>query len=442
MLALFVESTSVAFADDTPGGTPVPRQLTEFSGTIPGELDPDETWLVAMGDRVYFHIDGMHWDGEDGVWVSDGTPEGTKNLLVVRYPRRPSVVGERLFFLAHVNSDAPMDYNDTQELWVINGNGSPQKLGNPVSYYLERVALGDRLFFSGQDSEHGRELWVSDGTPQGTTMVADVHLGPASSDISDMAVAGNLLYFQATDLQNGSELWVSDGTKDGTRLLKDIVQGAGSSDLSELTAVEQRLFFTAHDPMHGWSLWVSDGTSAGTELVKDGSDGYPTWLTAMGDRLVFTLGDSGAGLWVSDGTSEGTGLLKDIQLARPGQHWIEPAIILYGRLFFQAYDSKHGSELWVSDGTVEGTGLVKGIVSGSDGSLPYWLGTFGHWVIFAIYDPGQGVELWRNDGRSLELSGLRRSAETGGTSPWWVENSSSMRGLEETRSLSSFGYWT
>jgi len=36
------------------------------------------------------------------------------------------------------------------------------------------TALGDRLFFEADDGIHGRELWVTDGTPEGTSLVEDL----------------------------------------------------------------------------------------------------------------------------------------------------------------------------------------------------------------------------------------------------------------------------
>src|SRR5215470_16326243 len=74
------------------------------------------------------------------------------------------------------------------------------------------VPVGDRLFFIGEDAIHGRELWVSDGTRAGTSMVSDILPGAASSNITNLIAFGNRVAFAANDGSHGMELWVSDGT--------------------------------------------------------------------------------------------------------------------------------------------------------------------------------------------------------------------------------------
>ena len=76
------------------------------------------------------------------------------------------------------------------------------------------------------------ELWKTDGTASGTSMVKDINSGapssyPASNEYVMVAI-GSTLYFAADDGSNGVELWKSDGTSSGTILIKNI--NSGSSD--------------------------------------------------------------------------------------------------------------------------------------------------------------------------------------------------------------------
>ena len=100
-------------------------------------------------------------------------------------------------------------------------------------------------------------------------LVRDINLTTAGSDPSQFTAVGDVGYFAATDISSGRELWRSDGTAAGTTLVSDIAAGVASSSPAALTNVSGTLSFTADDGSHGTELWKSDGSTIGTMLVKD-----------------------------------------------------------------------------------------------------------------------------------------------------------------------------
>src|SRR3954464_10108277 len=124
-----------------------------------------------------------------------------------------------------------------------------------------------RLVFAADDGSAGRELWVTDGTTAGTTLLKDINPGPGGSFpgfsqenqlfFNDFAALGDgRLVFPAFNGSTGDELWVTDGTTAGTTLVKDINPGPGSSFAGFFAALgDGRLMFAANDGSTGWESW-------------------------------------------------------------------------------------------------------------------------------------------------------------------------------------------
>ena len=65
-----------------------------------------------------------------------------------------------------------------------------------------------------------------------------------------MTEVNGLLFFTATDSNHGSEVWRSDGTVAGTFLLKDVYPGTSSS-VQYLTNFNGMLYFAADNSVNG-----------------------------------------------------------------------------------------------------------------------------------------------------------------------------------------------
>jgi ELWxxDGT repeat protein len=319
-------------------------------------------------------------------------------------PQNLTNVNGVLFFTA-------TDAEHGRELWKSDGTLEGTVLvkdiysGSTSSSPAQLVNFGGVLYFQAYSSNYGTELWRSDGTEAGTYMVADIFSGSSYSSPANLTVVGDKLFFSAASSGYGTELWCTDGTAAGTCLVKDVNSGSLSSSPGNLRNVNGLLLFTANNGTNGTELWRSDGTEAGTVLVMDVYSGSTSSslsnLTVVGDSLFFIANDgtNGIELWKSNGYDTGTALVKDIW---SGSNSSSPAYLtaVGDKLFFSASDGTNGTELWTSDGTADGTTMVANIYSGSSSSSPTYLTNVGGILYFRATTSGYGSELWRSDGTS------------------------------------------
>jgi ELWxxDGT repeat protein len=474
-----VGSTLYFTANDGAGGVELWKSNGTSAGTVrvkdivPGAPGASPRALTAVNNTLYFVAEDAR--GHE-LWKSDGTPAGTVMVKDI-VPGPAGAFG-----------------------YGSSGVYSPPSL----------AAMNGILYFGADDGVHGFELWKSDGTAAGTVLVADIYPGyyyetsPNSSAPQELLGVNGTLYFSASDEYAGRELWKSDGTEAGTTLLTDIepgfetyVETFNSSSPAELTNVNGTVFFAAssgyegrelwkatpagavmvkdlrpgteyvphpYRPGFGWQeplhsdptnltnvngvlyclsytgLWKSDGTEAGTVLLKPLEEGSN--LVANGNTLFLSarLGTDGVELWKSNGTSASTVLVKGAPTGIPAganpQYTLNVNGTLYfaagnptagyalwkssgtsagttlvkrigpelrdfvnagGKLFFIGNDGTHGAELWKSDGTAAGTVMVKDLSASGDASIKYLTAVNGV-VYFAAATPGIGEELWKSDG--------------------------------------------
>src|SRR4029077_11005614 len=191
---------------------------------------------------------------------------------------------------------------------------------------------------------------------------------------------GNRLIFPADDGVHGTELWTTDGTPAGTTLLKDVCPGACSGGGGYLFPVfGNHSIFQGYDPVHGGEPWITDGTPAGTHLIRDlcrgscSSETFPYFFSALNQAFFVLQNPDGVDhqLWRTDGTARGTFQVANVQSLDSSGFGSFGGDALGNALIFAADDGEHGSELWRSDGTVQGTGLLVDINSRNvAGSFP------------------------------------------------------------------------
>jgi ELWxxDGT repeat protein len=388
-------------SDGTPSGTVMLRDIAS------GSTSSFPSFLKNVNGTLYFTASTTASGTE--LWKSDGSTAGTTLVKDIN----PGSGSSSVSSLTNVNGTLYFTASTTAsgiELWKSDGTDAGTVLvkdimpGTAGSSPSNLANINGTLYFVANDGVNGAELWKSDGTAAGTVLVKDIFpgngpTGSVEANIMYLTDVNGTLYFTASDGVNGQELWKSDGTSNGTTIVRDIVQGSGSASPTWFLVVDGTLYFTAY-LSSSYGFWKSDGTAAGTVLIKDINpiltDISPSNPTNVNGTIYFgsNNGVNGNELWKSDGTTTGTVLVTDIN---PGAGNSTPwGLVSYnGLLFFQANNGTNGAELWVSDGTAAGTRLIKDIYPGATTSAPTYLTKAGGALYFTATDPFYGNELFR-----------------------------------------------
>ncbi len=313
--------------------------------------------------------------------------------------------------------------------------GTASKVGGlmqDATSNVDLAVLGERLYFSATDEEHGAELWSVDATDVAAEAerVADIAPGSASShpggystpyDKSGYVAFNGSLYFQAHTDTFGWELWKYDPAT-GATLVDDILPGSGSSYPGVPTVLGGRLYFAADDENGETELWmynpnnpaagsikVADinptsgsnprdllalegklyffagngkiwayepdlGASVVADLMRNaGSSSYADQLTALDGKLYFRYwGNDNFGIWMYNPAS------PDIAagpVATLSNHFADEArdlTVFNGKLYFTTYVVQYGRELWVYDpgDPTAGAALATDIFPGAQSGRP------------------------------------------------------------------------
>ena len=280
--------------DGTEEGT---VQLTDIHENNGGVMGP----LVEANGKIYFSA-GDHDEYGRELWVTDGTESGTEMVV-------------------NLNDNA-----------TNNGDASVSRL----------FGDGDLIYFAAEDEhDNGHEPWVYDTTaPVSSTnpqMLMDVYSGQnngITTSVTPFTKAGDsVIFFAQQDGFSNLDLYVTDGTPDGTSLLVDFGTGIGPGDFSGSITFNGEAYFAADIPSPNSqfnctkdALWKTDGTVEGTVvvascIVQEGNNNGATFIqtsnqlwSIVGDTLFFRAreyleapDEHYSVLWRTDGIPNGSG---------------------------------------------------------------------------------------------------------------------------------------
>ncbi|MGB5982277.1 MAG: T9SS type A sorting domain-containing protein [Nonlabens sp.] len=454
----FREGYELWKTDGTAAGTVLVKDINAF-----GDDNNVEDIIDFYGSALFTVSDG-NWL-KDELYISDGSEAGTFLVKDINQQGNNSSNSNNFFeFNGEVFFTADNGENGSELFTFSNGNPTLLKDINPgvfPSNPSNLTIFNNTLYFTATSKLEGRELWKTDGTPGGTSIVTDINPGNADGvDTDAIVIMNNKMYFFADNGNDGLELWESDGSAAGTNMVIDL-NGIpeASTNQPELVVLNNLIYFPGDDGTTGLELYSTDGTPAGTSLVRDVNTSGDSAIKNLvvhphTNKLYFSANDGNeTRLWQTDGTNTfaqlvgrtqqfelsgtrdvGTSNNPDIQTGtemyfrgisqRTFNNGDELWAIDYngsvsevlnintdnragsfpskltnvdGRLFFTAYETTHGEELWTTDNTSSAQ-LVKDIDPGSSGSSIVDIGSLGGFAFLSAGEGNGDIELWISDG--------------------------------------------
>lgn len=261
-----VHGTELWKTDGTAAGTQLVKDINAGAGSSSSGSDQ----MNSLNNKLYFSA-GDSVSGEE-LWVSDGTAEGTKlfkEFSPLSTYGNSSLIGNKIVFANALYFEVcPSDFFEGCDLWKTDGTEMGtvkvkdfEYSGGGTSYPGRLQKAGEKLVFSGHDSNLGTSLIISDGTASGTVAVHSIMKGWRTSGLVHMRVAGSSVFFQGYSDTAGYELWRLNANTGLTALVMDINPGTGSTDIENPIAYGNKLIFSADNGTTGRDIYVTDGSS-------------------------------------------------------------------------------------------------------------------------------------------------------------------------------------
>lgn len=190
-----------------------PLSLWSSNGTIGGEQLIKDIFIrsplngksiVSFKDWIFiFASNNLGY--QSGLWKSDGTTGGTTLLL-----SNASINNETF-----TTGDDNLFFAAQNVLWktdgTITGSSVIKTFGTTYGNKIQDLNyINGHLYFQVVNQTTGIELWQSDGTPEGTTFIVNMtanHFQNDFDETSKIVADGNRLFFTGNDVLHGRELW-------------------------------------------------------------------------------------------------------------------------------------------------------------------------------------------------------------------------------------------
>ncbi|OAV44773.1 hypothetical protein [Lewinella sp. 4G2] len=301
-----IAETELWRSDGTLEGTYLLKDIEVLGNNTRGSLPRD----FHTGDNVTYFTAESGIDNRQ-IWRTDGTEDGTVRVSNFRGANgitlESMVVHKDTAYFGALTRLTSYDLyklgpDNARPTLIFDFNGPGMNIETDSDD--DRYAfIGDRFIFAA-DINGGADVYVSDGSPQGTRIIENLpEIGNGGYAPQHFTTVGDFVYYADATPTGGVELWRTNGSQLGTTQVKDLIPGAESGIVpsSLFHEHEGQLYFAArgldnNGNSTGTELYVSDGTVAGTVLVSNvnrgGGSSFPTHFLSV-DKLLYFFADDG-----------------------------------------------------------------------------------------------------------------------------------------------------
>jgi len=243
--------------------------VKDFSVDVdPGRFSThyENNYVVDQTSIVFVILRGSSRE----VWYSDGTIENTEMLFSldnsVAFVDQLAVFDGGLYYNKYWSENGVT--HSSLNKYDFDSEQSTEIKGFEGARVGEMHATDSYLLFTDEIN-----MWATDGTTEGTLLLHD-DLVPFGRVNEFLNMADGSVIFRGYSSENGGELWVSNGTAQGTTLIQDVFPGTTSAipqsqDFPVQLFQDGILYLLLDSPDIGLEFWQSDGTIGGTHAVSD-----------------------------------------------------------------------------------------------------------------------------------------------------------------------------
>lgn len=413
---------------------------------------PLQPYFSKINTKVYFIASDN--SSYKQIWETDGTVSGTQKVIDLssNYETIAQAAGNKLFIFSNKELSV---YNP------VNNVLTSLKTFDYTSGTMRLETFNDQLYIAANDGVNGKEIWKSDGTVAGTTILQDIAPGSGSSISNDFKIvklnngkfyfvantatgyqlyesngttagtvsvmpiqnvselngvsAGTYFVFTGFDAANGGlEPWISNGTAVGTQILKDILPGNSSSmgANNKFLKINNKIYFDSSsngiNQIYGNYIWETDGTQAGTLLFSTPTNNMLYGTSSDAQHLILTKPNEYNRYWIANGNSAQT-----FEIAGLGMPNNNSFVDLNSAIYLTGSNSTYGSELFSLNPVSQAVTLASDI-NHSSGSSPHSYGVLNDNLIFIASDRQFNNQFYKRDKITQQISRLTNF--TSGTS--------------------------